>query len=96
MTILVGHDLLHFKEKVFEVEASSCKEAMDIIAEKIFIEEYDKKYSNLSAVEKPTNEKECKELIKKLCIGTGEFFEYFGNHNWCSEYIQKYLENIKW
>jgi hypothetical protein len=96
MIILVAHDLVdrRHKDRVFEIEASSCKEAMDIIAEKIFDTDYDKKYSNLSAVEKPLNEKDCRELIRKLCIGTGEFFEYFGYHNWCSEYIQEYLENL--
>lgn len=81
-------------KKAIVVEAETAQQALDENADIILIDEYERKYGNIHAYVNPKNEIEEKELLRKLIIGAGEYFEYYGWSNICTETAIKYLEDM--
>lgn len=81
-------------DQVIEIEAPSAEAAMDHVAARLFVTEYQKEHGNLSAIPKPRTPLDLKEIIRKLTISTGEHLEYYGYPNGFSQRLLDYLKEL--
>lgn len=77
---------------VIKVEAPTLDSAYQQAVPTLLVTEYAKQHGNMIGVLEPESQEDWKELVRRMTVSTGEFYEHFGYPNSLSACLLEYLK----